>query len=99
MNPSPFKIKYSDSGELMFEAEFLLPTDGTPDSYNKLRVQVIPSPDQQRAEVQVYSTTGYSTTVTRNRLIAEGCINVGDLGDVLYGAARVRYVAVVEPIE
>lgn len=99
---SPFyRVETTDSSRfptiegITFEAEFPLPDDGTPDTFNRLvLVVVLEEPDSQVAHVYTVSRTGWLDKGERrqeDRFIGE-CreVPIEHLDNLLYGFAVVK---------
>lgn len=85
---SPFVVVPDRNGGngTYIEAEVELPSDGTPDMRNYLVVQVSIDPDNdQQAIIRVINRIG-----KKNQIFTEQLVAVSNLGDLLYGVARVK---------
>ena len=88
---SPFKQVFpyhlSESARV-FEAEFELPNDGTPETINRLVIQLqLDPPDTQHGQLAVISRTGYADR-TKDYSLSCSSVNVKSVSSLLYGFAR-----------
>lgn len=88
--PSPFKQINSIAADIVFEAVFDLPDDGT-SCGNKLVIHIqMNSMDSVKCDFIVMTRT------FRDTILMEGELPISSLGNLLYGFARIKNVPVLE---
>ena len=88
--PSPFKQINSLDAEIVFEAVFNLPDDGTQGG-NRLVIRIqMNSMDAAKCDLMVMSRTYKDTIIMHSEVL------ITALGNILYGFARIRNIPVLE---
>lgn len=88
--PSPFKQINSVDTEIVFEAVFDLPDDGTPGG-NKLVIRI-----QINSETATNCDFIVMTRTFKDTILMEGELPISSLGNLLYGFARIKHIPVLE---
>lgn len=88
--PSPFKQINSIDADIVFEAVFDLPDDGTPGG-NKLVIRI-----QMNSETATKCDFIVLTRTYKDTILVEGELPISSLGNLLYGFARIKNVPVLE---
>ena len=89
---TPFREIHVAGTHIVLEADFPLPYDGTPGSSNALVIHIEQEHEgQATALLRVLSRTHGGAKV-----LAQSEVTVSFLGNLLYGAARVRNMPVLE---
>jgi hypothetical protein len=87
--PSPFKLINSIAADIVFEAVFDLPDDGTQGG-NKLVIRI-----QMNSETATKCDFLVMTRTYKDTILMEGELPISSLGNLLYGFARIKHVPVL----